>query len=102
MLDIHYMFKTYKAEQKWAIFSEDTKVVLNVAFGDALRRPEYVAEYAESTYKSSHTIMTLYYFRIGYAAFKLVLVEGFPEYILADLDFRDGDEAFEALRPAAV
>jgi hypothetical protein len=102
MIDIDYMLKTNKAEQIWIAFPEEIKTVLNIAFHDALRRPEYVAEYVEKTYKISNTTMTVYYFRIGYAAFKLVLAQGIAEYILADLDFRDGDEAFEALRPAAI
>jgi hypothetical protein len=64
--------------------------------------PSRVAEYTETTYKVSENIFTIYYFRVGYAAFTLALIQGFPEYILADLDFQDGDEAFEELRPAAI
>lgn len=102
MLDINYMPKSHKAEQKWQELSEDTRMVLNISFRDALHRPSYVGEYIERTYKISDTLITIYYFRIGYAAFKLALIQGFPEYILADIDFNDGDEAIEPLRPVAI
>jgi hypothetical protein len=75
---------------------------LNISFRDALHRPKYVAEYIEIAYKLSETILTIYYFRIGYAAFKLALIQGFPEYILIDVDFQDGDEASEVLRPVTI
>jgi hypothetical protein len=102
MFDLNYMPKTHKADRKWQVLSGDIKMVLNIAFRDALHRPHFVAEYTETTFKLSETILTFYYFRIGFAKFKLALVQGFPEYILADLDFQDGDEAFEVLRPATI
>jgi hypothetical protein len=79
------------AARKWAEFSIDIQIVLNIAFSHALSRPELTSDYAERYVRLPNITIKLFGFRIGYATFILMMIDGDDEYIAIDFDFRDGD-----------
>jgi hypothetical protein len=81
------------AAEKWASSSIDIRVVLNMAFSDALMRPKLTTYYAERYVRLPDMTICLFGFRIGYASFILMLVDGTDEFIVVDFAYNDGDEA---------
>jgi hypothetical protein len=88
---------TNMAAEKWAACAIDIRVVLNISFADAMLRPELTTEYAERYVKLPDIIIKLTGFRIGYATFILMFIDGTDEYIAIDFDYNDGDDA--CIRP---
>jgi hypothetical protein len=84
---------TNDAAEKWAACSIDIRVVLNMAFTDALMRPKLTTYYVEKYVKLPDTTARLFGFRIGYVSFILMLMDGMDEFIVADFAYNDGDEA---------
>jgi hypothetical protein len=85
---------TDKVQAKWRTFPLDIKIALRIAFWQALSNPLYTAHYEEWTIDIPDDTFMIQRFRIAYAIFVLGKFESFPEYIVCDLDSREGDNAF--------
>jgi hypothetical protein len=88
------LMMTDKVQEKWRKLPLDIKIALRIAFWQALSNPLYTAYYEEWTIENLDDTFIIQRFRIGYAIFVLGKFESFPEYIICDLDFREGDNAF--------
>ena len=94
---------SHEARNKWAKATIDTRIVLQMAFSDILRRPELVAYYEDFSVTLSGILFEFFIFRIGYAIFFLMMMEGFGEFIVLDFGLQDGDcGPFEGLPVAAL
>lgn len=94
---------SHEAKQKWAKSTIDTRIVLQIAFSDILRRPELVAYYEDFSATLSGILFEFFIFRVGYAIFFLMMMEGVGEFIVLDFGLRDGDcGPFEGLPVAAL
>ena len=51
MIGFQDLMMTNEAAQKWGASTKDTKIVLRIAFVQALLRPELTTDYAEWTIK---------------------------------------------------
>ena len=101
MFRFHELMMTTRAAQKWATSAKDAKVVLRIAFVQAILRPELTADYAEYTLKAKDFTVQFFKFRIGYATFLLMLMDDLDEYIVLDFDLQDEDRTYAEERHAA-
>ncbi len=91
--------------QDLRIRDENFQIVIRMAFYDILRRPQFIAYYEDFNVTVGGSFLGLFIFRIGYAIFFLMMMEGLDEYIVIDFDLQDGGSAhlgqgpFVALRP---
>jgi hypothetical protein len=79
-----------EAKNKWAKSAIDDQIVLQMAFSDVLRRPELVGYYEDFSVTLSGIFFELFIFRIGYAIFFLMMMDG-SEFIVLDFGLQDGD-----------
>jgi hypothetical protein len=79
--------------EKWAASAIDIRIVLNLAFAQAMLRLELATEYAERYVRFSDTDIKLIGSKIGYATFILMFIDGSDEFIAVDFGYDDGDDA---------
>jgi hypothetical protein len=91
-----------EAQNKWAGSSIDTQIVTRMAFADIIKRPELVADYEDFSVNIGGLLLEFFRFRIGYAIFFLMMMDGSDEFIVLDFDFQDGDSAHVAHNPVAA
>jgi hypothetical protein len=73
-----------------------------MAFSDIIKRPELVADYKDLSVNIGGLLLEFFRFRIGYAIFFIMKMDGFGEFIVLDFDFQDGDSAYVAHNPVAA
>jgi hypothetical protein len=93
---------SYEAKNKWAKASIDTQIVIRLAFADIIRRPELAAYYEDFSVTAGGLFLEIFIFRIGYAIFLLMMMEGLNEFIVLDFDLQDGDSAHLGPSPVAA
>jgi hypothetical protein len=95
---------SHGAKNKWANASIDDRAVLQIAFGDILRRPELVAYYEDFSATVGDIFFEFFIFRIGYAVFFLMRMQRLGEFIVLDFGLQDGDSARldDRMPPAAL
>ena len=91
-----------EAKNKWVKSSIDTRIVLNIAFSDILEKPELVAYYEDFSVKAGGVFLEFFIFRVGYAIFFLMIMEGLDEFIVLDFDLQDDDNAHLGLSSVAA
>jgi hypothetical protein len=91
-----------EAKNKWAKASIDTQIVIRMAFADIIRSPQLVAYYEDFSVTAGGLFLEFFIFRIGYAIFFLMMMEGLNEFIVLDFDLRDGDSADLGPSPVAA
>jgi hypothetical protein len=84
---------SHEAKNKWAKATIDDQSVLQMTFSDILRRPELVAYYEDLSVTLGGILFEFFFFRIGYAIFFLMMMEGLGEFIVLDFGLQDGDSA---------
>jgi hypothetical protein len=87
---------------KWGASTKDAKVVLRIAFAQALLWPELTAHYAHYTIKLPEFTVTFFSFRIGYASFLLMITSDTDEFVVLDFDLADDESAYADQRPDAL
>jgi hypothetical protein len=101
MVGFHELMMTNQAAQKWAASAKDAKIVLRIAFVQAMLRPELTTDYADYTLKTKDLMVKFFRFRIGYATFMLMIMDDLDEFIVLDFDLQDEEITFADERPAA-
>lgn len=84
---------SHEAKNKWKKSTIDDKMILEMAFSDVIKRPELVGYYDEFSATLSGLSFEFFIFRIGYAAFFLMMIAGFDEFIVLDFGLQDGESA---------
>ena len=79
MVGFHELMMTNQAAQKWAASAKDAKIVLRIAFVQAILRPELTTDYAEYKLKTKEFTVEFFSFRIGYATFLLMIMDSVNE-----------------------
>jgi hypothetical protein len=101
MVGFHELTMTNQASQKWAVSAKDAKIVLRIAFAQAMLRPELTTDYAEYTLKTKGFTVEFFSFRIGYATFLLMIMDNMDDFVVLDFDLQDKEATYAAERPAA-
>lgn len=101
MIGFQDLIMTNQAAQKWAASAKDAKIVLRIAFVQAMLRPEITADYAEYTLKTKELTVEFFSFRIGYATFLLMIMDDMDDFVVLDFDLQDGEATYAAERPVA-
>lgn len=91
-----------EAKNKWANAPIDTQIVIRMAFSDILRRPELVAYYDDFSVNAGGLFLEFFVFRVGYAIFFMMMMDGLNEFIVLDFDLQDGDSAHLGRSPVAA